>query len=144
MKIITHILASLILAIILYPVFDWKAIFIFAGGVLIDIDHYLWYIFKYKKFNFFDCYRYCLDMMKKPHCHESIGTLLIFHSIELIMLIVFLSFYSEIVLAITIGILIHFLMDMIFLYVAYKRIIITNYSLILWIIKNRASEYNEK
>ena len=40
MKTSVHLMVSAILAAVLYPVFQWKVIIIFVGGILIDIDHY--------------------------------------------------------------------------------------------------------
>ena len=136
MKVSTHFFYSLILAAILYPIFNWKAVFILIGGVLIDIDHYFWHVFKYNKFNFFDCYNYYLERMDKEKIMENIGLLLIFHTVEFLLLITLFSFYNNLALIFTIGVISHYLLDLIFLYSVPKRFI-ANHSIILWVIKNK-------
>ncbi len=140
MKVSTHFFYSLILAAILYLIFNWKAVFILIGGVLIDIDHYLWYIFKYNKFNFFDCYNYYLERMDKEKIMENIGVLLVFHTVEFLLLIIFFSFYNNLALIFTIGVISHYLLDLIFLYTIPKRII-ANHSIIWWILKNKIQRF---
>ena len=131
MKTSVHLVVSLILAAMLYPVFRWKALIILVGGVLIDIDHYFWYVYKYKKFSLFECYYYFIDGMQKDKIEKNMGILLVFHTIEFLIAIMLLSFYSELVLIFTIGVLVHYLLDAIFLYTVARRLI-TNPSLISW------------
>lgn len=136
MKVSTHFFYSLILAVILYPIFSWKAALILAGGVLIDIDHYFWYVYKYKKINFLDCYKHYLERMDEHKIMENIGILLIFHTIEFLSIMIFLSFYSDLALIFTIGMMPHYLLDLVFLYAVPKRFI-ANHSIILWLAKNK-------
>lgn len=136
MKTSIHLAASLILAALLYPLFSWKALLVLTGGVLIDVDHYLWYVYKYKKFNLLDSYKFYLKNMETNNFTNVMGILLVFHTIEFLLLLAFLSFYYESVLAFTIGLLSHYFLDVIFLYSVPKRII-TNHSIISWIVKNR-------
>lgn len=136
MRVPTHFFYSLILAVILYPVFKWKAAFILAGGVLIDIDHYFWYVCKYKKINFLGCYRHYLERMDEHKVMENIGILLIFHTIEFLSIMIFLSFYSDLAFIFTIGAISHYLLDLIFLYRVPKRFI-ANHSIILWLAENK-------
>ena len=135
MKTWVHAVVSLILAGIYYNLYGWKVLFIIAGGVLIDIDHYLWYVYKFKKFRIIDCYNYFIDGMNKDRVLKNLGILLIFHTIEFLLLIVLLSFYNKLVLMFTIGLLSHYLLDGIFLYNVAKRLI-TNPSVIYWIYKD--------
>jgi len=132
MKPWVHLLLSLILAVILYPIFNFGVIFIFIGGVLIDVDHYLWYVYKYKKFNLFDSYKFYNIKNTKEH----LGILLIFHTIEFLAAMIFLSFYFKSILIFTIGLLPHYLLDLIYFYKVYKRLIV-NHSILSWIIKNK-------
>ena len=140
MKVSTHFFYSLILAAILYPIFNWKAVFILMGGILIDIDHYFWYIYKYKKFNFFDCYSYYLERMDKDKIMENLGVLLIFHTVEFLLLMIFFSFYNNLAFMFTIGVISHYLLDLIFLYTVPKRII-ANHSIIWWTLKNKIQRF---
>jgi len=136
MKSLRHFLLSLILALIFYPIFNWKVLFIFVGGVLIDIDHYLWYLYKYKKFNVFHAYKFYIDKINEKREHENIGILLILHTIEFLLLIGILSFYSETILLIAIGLVFHYILDLTYIHSVLGRLI-ANPSIILWIIKNK-------
>ena len=136
MKTTVHLVASAILAAALYPVFGWKAVFILAGGVLIDVDHYLWYVCKYKKFSLFGCYNHFIVQMESNHQKENMGILIAFHTIEFLLIAGILSFYSQYALVFTIGLLAHYLLDLIYLYAVPKRFI-ANHSVIYWIYKNK-------
>ena len=135
MKTWVHLVVSAILAAALYPVSQWKVLLIFAGGVLIDIDHYLWYICKYKKFNLIDSYKFYLKNMEIKDFTNVYGILLVFHTIEFLFIMVFLSFYNEFALLFTLGLLAHYILDIIFILFVSKRFIV-NHSLILWLVKN--------
>ena len=136
MKTWVHLLVSSVLAALLYPLFGWNVLLILAGGVLIDVDHYFWYVSKYKKFNLFYCYSYFMARMNQKGFKEHKGILLIFHTIEFLLIIVLLSFYFEAAFIFLVGLLSHYLLDAIFLYTVAKRLI-TNHSIINWIIKNK-------
>jgi len=83
-----HLLVSLLLAAILYPTLGWKVLFILAGGVLIDIDHYLWYVHKHKKFGLIGCYNNFTIEAEKSDWKNVNGILLIFHTIEFLLIII--------------------------------------------------------
>lgn len=136
MKTPAHILVSAILAALFYPIFKSKAALILAGGVLIDIDHYLWYVFKYKKFGLAECYSYFTIEAEKNKWKDIIGIFLIFHTIEFVILMIALSFYSKLALIFSIGLLSHYVLDAIFIASVPKRIIL-NHSIISWIVKNK-------
>ena len=140
MKPQVNFLLSLIIALLLYPKFDWTVLFIFIGGVLIDIDHYLWYIYKFRKLNFFECYKFYLARFDKEKIKDVIGILLIFHTIEFLLAMMILSFYFESILFVTIGLVSHHILDLIFLYTV-PKCIVANHSLILWIIKNKFKSF---
>ena len=135
MKPSVHFLFSLILAMVLYPFFHWDALLVFAGGVLIDADHYLWYIYKYKKYNFFKCYRHFSSHAEKRDFREDYGILLICHTIEFLLAAIVLSFYYEYALLFTFGLALHYLLDLIFLFSVAKRLVADS-SIIHWIMKN--------
>lgn len=136
MKTSVHLVVSSILAAILYPLFNWKVLFILIGGVLIDVDHYLWYIYKYKKLSLFGCYKHYISQTEKNQFKENIGILLIFHTIEFLFIVTILSFYNEFALIFALGLLPHHILDLIFLYIHTKRFM-ADYSLIRWIYKNQ-------
>jgi len=131
-----HFLVSIFIVMLLYPIFNWQVLMIFVGGVLIDIDHYLLYIYRFRKFSLRGCYRYHHIKVKKNNHKDVFGALLIFHTIEFLLLSVFLSIYSTLALMFTIGLLGHYTLDVIERYKLEKSFI-TNPSLISWIIKNK-------
>lgn len=136
MKTWIHFLVSLIIALFLYPFFGWKVLFILVGGVLIDIDHYFWYVFKFRKLNIIHCYKFFLERFDKIKIKELIGSLLIFHTVEFLAIMIIFSFFSEIIFFSLIGLISHYVLDLIFLYTVPKQLI-ANHSITSWIIKNK-------
>ena len=135
MKPLTHFLASLVLAAVFYPFFGWSTLAIFAGGVLIDIDHYIYYALKYKKMNIAVCYKFYAYDAAKEDFKDVTGSLMAFHTAEFAALCVLLSFYSTLALMFTAGLLLHYFLDLIFLYLVPKKFI-ANHSIVWWLIKN--------
>ena len=136
MKTPAHVAVSLRLAALLYPIFQWKVLLILAGGVIIDIDHYFWYICKYKKFGLLSCYRFLSIETRKNKWKEVIGALFVFHTLEFVLLMILLSFYSNSALMFVIGLLGHYILDFIWHFTVPKRVIV-NHSIISWIINNK-------
>ncbi len=139
MKTSVHVFASAVLAIILYPLFKWNVLLIFAGGVLIDIDHYFMYVYKYRNCSIFECYNHYIKHMQDPVQKENLGILLIFHTVEFLLLMFILSFYNEYALVFTIGLFGHYLMDLVFLYLYPKKFIV-DHSVIHWAYRNKFSQ----
>ena len=135
MEIWKHMLLSSILALVFYPFFKWSVLLILISGVAIDIDHYLWRMYKNKEYNPLDCYRYYLYQSPKNNFKADNGNLHIFHTTEFLAISVFLSFYSTLALLFTIGLLGHYILDAIW-HVSVPKRVILNHSLISWIIKN--------
>jgi len=131
-----HFLVSLLIAMLLYPIFSWKVLMVFAGGVLIDVDHYLLYICRFRKLSLKGCYKYHHVDVKKNHHKDVFGALLIFHTIEFLLLSAFLSLYSALALIFTVGLLGHYTLDIIERY-RLEKSFITNPSLIAWVVKNK-------
>lgn len=140
MKTSVHIAASAILAAMLYPIFQWKVLFIFVGGVLIDIDHYFWYVYKYKKLSLFDCYKHYMKHMGNANQEKDFGTLLIFHTIEFLLLMAAMSFSNGYFLVFTIGLFGHYLLDLVYLYSIPKKFIV-NHSVIYWLYTNKFASF---
>ena len=136
MKPLTHFLSSLALAIIIFPFFHWKSLMVFAGGFLIDADHYLWYIYKYRNFSLLKAYKHFSSHVEKLDFTEDYGILIVFHTIEFLTIMLFLSFYSAYALIFTFGLLLHYVLDLIFLLSVPKRFVV-DHSLVHWVMKNR-------
>ena len=108
-----HIVVSAILAAIFYPAYGLNSFFIIAGGVLIDIDHYLWYISKFKRYGLKECYEYCAKGTIKDNWKYVMGSLFVFHNLEFLALSIALSFYFPWALMFLTGLLSHYLLDLI-------------------------------
>lgn len=134
MKTSVHVIISSILAAVLYPAFGWKVLLILVGGVLIDIDHYFLFVYKYKKFSLFECYKFFTIEAEKNKWKYISSSILVFHTIEFLALMILLSFFNHLVLIFTIGLLGHYVLDLIWHLLVPKRMIV-NPSMISWIVK---------
>lgn len=114
-----HFIVSVILGILLFPIFKWNVLLILVGGVLIDIDHYLLYYMKFKKFDLIRGYKY----FKKDCWKELINSLSIFHTVEVLILMIILSLYYRIIILILIGMVSHLIMDAIYEYNVAGRLV---------------------
>ena len=132
-----HSLASLILAAILYPFFGWEIISVFVGGVMIDIDHYIWYVYKLRKYNPLKCYTYFIKDLEKNDWKDVQGNVLVFHTVEFFAICIILSFFNAIAFLFTVGLIGHYLLDLIWHLRVSKRVIL-DHSLIHWYAKNKA------
>jgi len=126
MKLPIHFFASLILAIILYPFYKWSVLYLFIGGFLIDFDHYLLYIFKFKNLSVKDALRYY-------NAGNYRDVLSIFHTVEFMFVFFLFCLYFNLSLLL-IGYVIHTLLD---LTEAYKYNLFHRraFSLIGWIMR---------
>jgi len=108
-----HIISSALLSILLYPFFGLNVLFVFFVGFLIDIDHYIYYVFKFRNLDLKKSYKYFEDYPKRRHF---VDCLCIFHTIEFFILFALLSFYSKIVFLIFVSIILHEVLDLIEMY----------------------------
>jgi len=104
---------------IIYPEIRVSNILIFAtSSVLIDVDHYVYYLFKKKDFNFFRAQQWYLKLQNKccsltpeqrPKTYFGIFFL---HGLESIIIFGLLGFFiSEIFYFISLGFAFHFISD---------------------------------
>lgn len=127
-----HIITSLILAVISFPFIGlYPSIWVFLGGWTVDIDHYIWYIFKYRKFNMFECNRFFTVDSKKIDSYPYRGSFMPFHTIEFIILMVFLSIMWVPFMYLSIGLALHFMLDFIS-YLFIEKDFPCKHSIILW------------
>ena len=118
-----HFILGIIFTAVLFLFFPsigiFGAIIIIASSVLIDVDHYIYYVFKKKKLSPIKAYKWFRGNMKKCHRipkeHQGkvhFGTYLL-HGIEpLIILFTFGFFVSDIFYFILIGFTFHLLLDL--------------------------------
>jgi hypothetical protein len=107
-----HVLIGFIFSLavyILFPVTPLQASVIFLSSFLIDFDHYLWYVFKKKDLSLRRAYFYLKSLGRKKHKKH----LMIFHTLEFILIIGVLSLFFPIFFFLLIGILFHSLLDII-------------------------------
>ncbi len=114
-----HFLSCIILSLILYPLFDYYSLLVFIFGFFIDLDHYFYSVFKFKKINIFSSYKMHMNkgIIAKDQLH-------IFHTIEfMIIFILSIIFYRNIyILLLGIGLVLHWILDEIYLiYMIYKK-----------------------
>lgn len=131
-----HFLASLVLCAVLYPFYGINSFFVIVSGFLIDLDHYLWYVYKFKNFNFIKAYKFYLKINKEKSFAKQKKCIIIFHSVEFLILMVILSFYSKIMFIILIGLLYHYVLDIIHVLFIMKGTWAV-YSIIWWFVKHK-------
>ncbi|MBA3064048.1 hypothetical protein FP803_01280 [Candidatus Woesearchaeota archaeon] len=98
-----HFLFGFIVSLLLYPVYGINVLIIFFTNILLDVDHYILYIFKFKSFDMVKAHNYFFNE-EKPF-------LLFFHTVEFLLVLLLLSFYSKLAFFALIGVVIHFLLD---------------------------------
>ena len=116
-----HFILGFIISLFIFIIFPSIGLLgfliIWAFSFLIDFDHYLYYVFKKKDFSlrrarvwFFE-YGEKVDSIEREERKKYKVEVLIFHGIELIILLVFLCFFSSFFFYILIGTLIHLSLD---------------------------------
>jgi hypothetical protein len=80
MNISVHLVTSLILTAVLYPLLGFYSLWIIVGGYLIDFDHLLWTAYKLKTFSVKKSYHYHFNRHKNTKYERDI--LHIFHTLE--------------------------------------------------------------
>ncbi|MFH1440042.1 MAG: hypothetical protein ABIG89_05725 [Candidatus Woesearchaeota archaeon] len=108
MDIKDHIIVSIILALALFPIYGWIALLVFVGGVLIDVDHYLWHIIVKKTFSIQKAYHF---MKHRNHANRNMT--LIFHNVEFWTLKLILVFFFPWLFPLFIGLASHITLDLI-------------------------------
>jgi len=106
-----HILLGVVFSLILYFFFNislFNSSIVFLVSVLIDTDHYLWWVFKKKNFSLTKSY---LWMKNLPKIHKP--KLDIFHTIEFLIFIGVLSLIYNLFLFVLLGLLFHSTVDVI-------------------------------
>jgi hypothetical protein len=109
MNISIHVLASIVLSIITYPLFGWWAVLVFVGGVFVDIDHYFVYVLKTKDWSL----KRAVVYYKKKKYKQIMPVIHHLHTIEFFMVVVILSFFYTFALAFRLGYILHVLLDFI-------------------------------
>ena len=132
-----HFLSCVILSLILYPWFNYYSLLVFIFGFFIDLDHYFYDVIKTGNLNLFISYKIHMDKNRvmKDQLH-------IFHTFEFMILFTSLILFSRNIylLIIGIGLVLHWILDWIYLIYSIKMKVDLNqtraFSLILWFERN--------
>ena len=136
MKLSQHFIISTIAAFVSYPFLGISSVFVFIGGFLVDVDHVLDYYIRYRKLDLGATYEHYMRENVTPNLNEYKAALRVFHTVEFIGVIAILSFFNEAFLALFIGLILHFIMDIRNEMKLFKEL--HNYSLIKRLVKQKA------
>lgn len=105
-----HILLGAVFSLVLFLAFNvspFNSLLVFLASVLIDLDHYMWYVQRKKDLSLRRAYIWAKKHMNppKPFFH-------IFHTIEFLILILVLSYFFNFFLFIFIGMIFHSILDL--------------------------------
>jgi len=122
-----HILSSLIfstLILILFPQIGFlNFLIIFFSGIFIDIDHYLYYVYRKKDFSLKNAYNWFVETEKKYYKlpknirKKTYRAICWLHGLEIFILLFLLSLFSNIFLFIILGFGFHRILDDIYDYI---------------------------
>lgn len=111
MKPLKHFIIGLFISFLLYffDIIDlFPSLLILTSNSLIDSDHYFYYVYYKKNFSLRKAYLWFIRKSK-----QSVEAILIFHGIEFITALIILAIIFPIVWWIFLGVVIHFLCEMI-------------------------------
>jgi len=115
-----HIVVGAVASILIYflfPVTLLQTLIIFLSSFLIDADHYFYYIFKKKDINFFRARNWFMKKrnlwrkMPKEEKRKYKLSIIIFHGIEFLIIILILAQFYNIFYFMLVGIIIHLVLD---------------------------------
>ena len=140
-----HVILGAIASAIIYFIFQItpiQATIIFLASFLIDVDHYLIYIFDKKEINFNNAHKWFLKRRNKwiklnpDQKNKTKRAIFIFHGIEFVFILIIFSFFIPIVKFILFGVLIHLILDYIDI-IYYKDKLYSKMSQIYVILTNK-------
>ena len=111
---ITHAIVGGTLAIVLYFIFPQIGIvgasLLFLSSVFIDVDHYLYYIFKKRSFSLKKAYNWFFNQRMRRVYSKAV---LVFHGVEFLAVLFMLIYVSGFFMFAFFGVVIHLFLDMI-------------------------------
>ena len=131
MLLLIHLIVSLILVAILFPLFGFYSLIVLIGGFFIDLDHIIFHGVKFKSFDLMKAYNYCREITVNKKIKEYKKVIKVFHSVEFVFLIAVFSFYYKIFLILLMGMIIHIIMDLINEYPIFGNL--NPYSIIIYV-----------
>ena len=131
-----HVIASVVLAALLYQSYGLWVLLTVIAGVILDIDHNIYFYYKKGHLSLRKCYRYYKYVTKNRKLEEVKNAIFIFHVIELSILFFVLGFFNRIFFLVFYGIALHYILDIIY-EMKDMGVIVKPYSLIYWLIKKK-------
>jgi hypothetical protein len=113
-------------------------------GVLVDLDHYIFYVLKTKSFSPSRFYTFHKKLNKEKNFGLVKNDLYIFHSIEFIFLFGILSIFSDIIFLAWLGILVHRVVDLVYMKVLAKIWTAHSISIVGWFINRKLNKERRK
>ena len=104
-----HAIVTFFISIPLFFVYRWWVLLIFASAILIDFDHYMTYVIKFKDFNIRKAYWYFRNISKYK---DNKKILLLFHTWEFLAALLIAGFFYQIIWYIFLGFFTHILEDL--------------------------------
>ncbi len=105
-----HFIIGIITSCLLFPFYGWNVLIILISNILIDADHYLWYVFGMKSFNLPEAFKFYKNRKLRLRYKNILH---IFHTSEILIFLIILSFFNEFFLLVLIGVVIHLILDVI-------------------------------
>lgn len=105
MKVEHHFLVGVVLSLVLFPFFGFLSFWALLSSVFIDFDHYLFFIFKKRDLDPFKAFRFYGSRKCGP------PGLFIFHTVEFLLILGILAFFSDVFLVLFIGAFVHLFVD---------------------------------
>lgn len=103
-----HVIVSVLLSIFLFPFYGWLSLLIIVGGVLIDVDHYFWFVVNKRNWSLKEAYKFM-----KYEDNGNANMTLVFHNIEFWALCAVAAYFIPTLFPFIIGLLSHITMDLI-------------------------------
>ena len=102
-------------SLFLLPFWNWTQLLLFsAGSVLIDVDHYLLYVWRRKRLGIADMFEYHQELFTRRASIPYAG-ICIFHTVDFFALCLVLALWFPLLWYLLAGLVFHFLLDVLFL-----------------------------
>jgi len=109
----THFIVSVIISLVYFPFFGWWSFLAIVGGFLIDVDHYIEFVIKFRRKDLFNAFFDAVEFYKGNNCQNYKDLLHIFHTFEFWVLYIVLSLIYPFLLPFVFSIFVHLIMDFI-------------------------------
>ena len=140
MKLWSHFIVSLLVSSIIINENKIGAVLFFLGSFVIDVDHYILYIIKYRSLNIKKAYQRFIENAKNKSPEKSRKFMKVFHSIEFYLMILLISLFIPLIWFLFAGVIVHLIMDKIMIkwfYNIIKYKSVGSNSVIYWLFNKR-------